>query len=113
MINLRIILVLKIFVTLISCSNSHDLKRIKMGDSYVEAHFIDSTSIDGMAKYYDSSGVLTAVINYRDGIKIGVAINYYPNGAVLDSVEYIAGKESGYWKGFDEKGNIVHCNFNY
>ena len=113
MIYLRIILILQISTALISCSDNRGIKRTKIGSTYVEAHFIDSTSIDGIARYYDSSGVLNGVTNFRDGIKEGISINYYPNGKVSDSVEYRSGKEFGYWKEYDEKGNITCGNYYY
>jgi hypothetical protein len=69
--------------------------------------------IDGKASYYDSSGALYNVTTYDKGIKNGISINYYPDKAVSDSVEFKCGKEYEYWKYYDSKGNIVYANFYY
>jgi len=96
-----------------ACSNDHDVKKVKVGSSYVEAHFVDSMTIDGLAKYYDSAGGLSNVVTYRMGKREGVSINYYPNKMIRDSVQYISDKESGYWMHYDEKGNLIYGNFFY
>ena len=114
MINLRIILAILV-VTLIdyNCANKGSEKRVKIGNSYVDAKFIDDTIIDGTAHYYDSLGTLYNVSNYRKGIKDGMSVNYYSNQVISDSVEYKNGKESGYWRHFDIKGGDTYGNFYY
>jgi hypothetical protein len=114
MTNLRIIFLLPILTVIsIKCSNDKGVKRVKIDNSYVEANFIDEKTIDGKASYYDSSGTLYNVTTYRKGIKDGISVNYYSNKTVSDSVEYKCGKESGYWRHYDLRGNSSYGNFYY
>jgi hypothetical protein len=113
MTHLRIAFLLSILTIHIGCSSNHGMKRIKVDNTYVEAKFIDGTTIDGKAIYYDSLGEMYNITTYKNGTKEGTSINYYPNKKVSDSVEYKSGKESGYWKYYDQQGNNVYGNFYY
>jgi len=72
----------------------------------IKAHFIDSEKIDGLAKYFDIDGNLIAIINYKNGIKTGPAVNFFLNGFKKDSMTYDSGQEQGFIFHYDSSGRL-------
>ena len=99
-------------IIFLSC-NEKRIKIERIKNFTVQASFLDHNVIDGKARYFDSLGRLVNISTFSKGIRNGVNINYYPNGIVSDSVEYIFDKENGYWTYFDTSGIIGYSDYYY
>ena len=97
-----------------SCNNKDGVfdRRIVDGN-IVESKFISDTLIDGVAKYLDSQEMVIARITYSRGVKNGVAINYFGNGNIKDSMYFNDGLPNGPSFLFDSSGNIKISKYNY
>lgn len=112
--NFCLTLLLLIFVlNLIRCKDNEQLERRPVGKFIIEARFIDSSTIDGTAKYYDERNTLISIINYKNGIKDGFATNYYPNHILKDSTIFTSGLKNGFSYYYDSLGNLVSKQFNF
>lgn len=92
--------------------NGESIRIFHEGSYTIKSRFVNGRS-NGKTEYYDSSGQLTGIINYRDDEKWGISKHFYPNGAVSDSVEYVCDKEQGYWRHYDQSGTPTHFSFFY
>jgi MORN repeat variant len=61
---------------------------------------------NGLVKSYHSDGKLYSVVSYKDGVKDGVSLAYYPNGQVSLELPYANGKRVGQSKRFYESGKL-------
>jgi hypothetical protein len=96
-----------------ACQNRNGLKRIDKGKYIVEAIFSKDSIMNGNSSYYSKEGKLLNTTMYKDGMKNGISINYFPNGLVSDSVEFKCGKEVGYWRYFDVAGKKQYADYYY
>jgi hypothetical protein len=99
---------------LISCKSNErgtKIKRVNVNKRTVEAYYIDDTVMHGVAKYFALTGYLESKITYKNGIKDGPAINYYPNGGLWDSSYYVNGLKCGSHFVFDSLGRLVYQDF--
>jgi len=108
---------IKVSLLLLSLSgcnekNSESVKVFHEGSYTIRAKFVNGKS-NGETQYYDNSGKLTGIINYRDDEKWGICRHYFPNGSISDSVEYVCDKEQGYWRHYDQNGNPTHFAYYY
>src|SRR4051794_11951347 len=83
---------------LVCCSGKSKFNRVQTNKFILEGYFSDTSKLEGLVKYFDLSGNLLSQINYKDGLKKGVSINYYSDGKVSDSVNFWYNKETGYWR---------------
>jgi len=103
-----------LLLSLNSCTtpNGESIKIFHEGSYTIKARLINGKS-NGKTEYYDNSGNLTGILNYRDDEKWGVCKHYYSNGVVSDSVEYVCDKEQGYWRHYDRAGSPTHFGYFY
>lgn len=73
---------------------------------YCEGFSKDGKS-NGHFRYYDRDGLLRAEIDFVDGARSGMAIEYYPSGAVRMVAEYEAGRAIAEASYFDPQGNPI------
>lgn len=99
----------------LSCTDKHEMKKIKIGNYFVKANFIDNNNkiVDGKAYFYDSLGNLYNVSMYDKGMRAGISINYYPNRVVSDSIQFICDKEHGYRRFYDTNGFSEYTSYYY
>jgi hypothetical protein len=97
------------FVIVLSCVNNQRSKPDKrsIGKDIIEATFIDDSIADGIAKYYNNSGKVITIVNIKNGVKEGAAINYFQNGVVKDSMFFSHGKLHGIAYGYDSLGSLL------
>ena len=57
-------------------------------------------------KYYDQSSQLAYEENYKDNLPDGRFVWWFSNGQPESQRFYVAGKPSGIWKQYDDKGNL-------
>jgi hypothetical protein len=114
-INIFFLIGFVILFTGCSCNstNKKKLTRKKIGNYFVEAHFIDSNKIDGLAKYYDENGSLLSVANYENDLKAGPAINFYSNGMKKDSMFFTGGLRNGEAFIYDSLGHLERMTTYY
>lgn len=97
-----------------SCKNSEPKVERRIFTKYsIEAKFIDSTIIDGTAKYYDSNNNLTQIINYVRGKKEGYSTIYYPNQNLEDSMFFSNNLKNGFLYKFDSSGILMRKIYYY
>lgn len=108
-------LILVIFCSLYLCFSCKSKKRSKkdLGNMWVYANFLHDSIIDGEAKYYDKSGNLLAINNFKKGIREGAALQFFPNGKLSDSLTLINGVEHGYDYSYQYNGDIKWKQFYY
>jgi hypothetical protein len=82
------------------------------GSYTIKARYIDGRR-NGKTEFYDNSGHLTGVVNYKDDAKWGMCIHYYSNGVVSDSILYECDKPKGYWRHYDQAGEPTHFSYYY
>jgi len=99
------------FLILCSCNDDGDLVRKKIGNAFVEAHFINDSIVNGEAKVYNSEGHIVSIQNYDCGIKNGVSINFHSNGKVYDSISFFDGLQNGYHFVYDSSGMLGYLDF--
>ncbi|GMU81455.1 MAG: hypothetical protein AMXMBFR47_13260 [Planctomycetota bacterium] len=73
---------------------------------YCEGFSKDGKS-HGHFRYYDRDGLVRAEIDFVDGARSGMAVEYYPSGAVRMVAEYDAGRQIGEASYFDPSGNPI------
>lgn len=66
----------------------------------------DKGLVQGKASYYNTSGVLSNEIDYKDDEEEGVSVNYYKNGKVNSKRHYKAGKTDGYYEAYFSGGQL-------
>lgn len=103
-----------LLLSLNSCNTNkgESIRVLHEGSYTIKARFINGRS-NGKTEYYDDSGKLTGIINYRDDEKWGMSIHYYTNGVVSDSVMYVCDKSQGYWRHYDQVGRPTHFSYFY
>ena len=96
------------------CTSDHQesIRVTHQGTFTIKARLVDGRS-NGKTEFYDQSGKLTGIINYKDDQKWGICIHYYANGVVSDSVNYVCDKEQGYWRHYDVAGTPTHFSYYY
>ncbi|MBL7741329.1 MAG: hypothetical protein JNK14_19045 [Chitinophagaceae bacterium] len=101
-------------VSLLSCE-SQKIKREKkpFDNKIIESSFINDSTFDGPTNYYSTDGLLESTINFTKGIKNGPALNFYPNGKILDSSFYENGVKTGNHYIFDSSGQLYYKNYYY
>jgi len=62
---------------------------------------------DGIFSWWHENEVLSAIVQYKDGVLHGKAIHNYPNGQRKQYVEYINGKMNGVVQLLDANGNLT------
>ena len=107
--NKWIIKVLILF-SIFSCNNE---KTKKIGPYLVRAKFINDSTIEGVAKYFNDKKQLVSEVTYKAGIKNGPAINYYPNGKIKDSFNYKDGLLNEWQYAYDNNGFLLMKKYNY
>ena len=99
---------------LTGCINK-DKEKIEIiheGPYTVKARYIDGKR-EGKTEIYDSTGKLGGIVNYKNDLKSGITVHYFPNGVVSDSVEYVYDKPQGYWRHYNDDGSPRHINYYY
>lgn len=101
------VLVLIIFIGIVcSPKSERRITRKRLGRQFIVASFIGDTVIDGTAKYYNVNNKLESIVEYKNGIKHGPALNFYQSGIVRDSVYYRDGLRHGKAFTYDSSGNL-------
>ena len=65
---------------------------------------------NGVNKNY-IDGKLASEVTYKDGVKNGKAINYYPDGTINMEFNYKNGKKHGVYKWYHEDGTLYRESF--
>jgi len=107
------LLVLCINWIVLSCTQKPKLETRKIDNYSITAAFTSGGQIDGVARYFDSLGILKSIITYNRGMRSGKAINYYINGKMKDSLSYAGNRENGYWFHHDSAGKLNFVDFYY
>jgi len=96
------------------CTNStrESIETLHEGSFIVKAKFVDGRR-NGRSEMYDSAGHLSGVLNYRNDSLSGICIHYFLNGVVSDSVMFINDKPQGYWKHYDQNGDLRYITYYY
>ena len=63
--------------------------------------------LNGKCLQYFEDGTLSAVVNYKDGLKDGLWRIWHPNGELAYKLHYKNGERTGTWKGYDQKGDLL------
>ncbi|MFA8433133.1 MAG: toxin-antitoxin system YwqK family antitoxin [Marinifilaceae bacterium] len=63
-------------------------------------------SKNGRVKYYYENGGLKSVVNYENGVKVGVSHTYYPSGEKQYEIPYKNGMKDGIVKWFYKEGSL-------
>jgi hypothetical protein len=95
-----------------SANSKESIKTLHEGSYTVKAKFVNGKR-NGETEFYDNSGKLTGIINYRDDEKWGICKHYFPNGRISDSVMYVCDKPQGYWRHYDQTGQPTHFSYFY
>jgi len=76
------------------------------GNVQSEIHYINDTTIHGIAKYYYKNGKVKDEINYTNGLKNGIHKTYTREGLLESSIEFKNGIQDGntYW--YHENGKL-------
>ena len=96
-----------------ACNNKPEIQQRTVGEYLVEANFKNDSTINGIAKFFDGSGRIVSKVNYIDGIKFGLAVNYYLNGKISDSMYFFNGLNSGYKYRYDTTGSLQSISYDY
>jgi len=97
-----------LFILLISSCDSNKIKRVKVGDTFVEGEIISDTIYNGLIKFYDTTTKqIVQSANYKLGILDGESIVYHSNGNIKLKVNYQNGKILGNVTTFDSSGEII------
>jgi len=86
--------------------------RKQIGNYYIEAPYINDT-IEGMARYYDTNNRLISIVEYKNDLKYGPAINFYESGMKRDSSFYRDGLRNGKSFVYDSLGNKIEMSSYY
>ncbi|MDG1331021.1 MAG: hypothetical protein P8P74_01740 [Crocinitomicaceae bacterium] len=62
---------------------------------------------DGIWYFYDENGAQISMTEYRHGIRNGVSLKKFPNGAVHYTGEYKDDIQVGIWKTYDISGKLL------
>lgn len=101
---------LVIFILLSSCqSKVTKVSKVINGQLIVAEYKMGK--LHGTVMYYDLNGNLRSTCHYVDGIKEGLAINYYYSGKVKDSVTYRDNEKMGEYSLYDERGNLTYKSY--
>jgi antitoxin component YwqK of YwqJK toxin-antitoxin module len=82
-----LIILISAFFLFLGC-NENPVKKKKIGNSIIEAKFINDTLIDGNAKYYNDNGILEAEYTFVNGIRKGHDTIFYDNGKIKEERNY-------------------------
>lgn len=76
---------------------------------HVKMHgfFDENGERHGVWEYFTQDGIKLSLTMYLHGVKDGISVVFYPNGAQRYSGEYKNDKKVGEWKFYDNKGNLV------
>lgn len=97
---------------IIGCSNERRKFEKREVDNYiVEGIFINDSVYEGLTKFFSLKGELKSKINFMNGKKNGIAVNYFDNGNIHDSCFYENGLKNGDHFVFDSSGNLVYQDF--
>ncbi len=61
----------------------------------------------GVWYFNDETGANISMTDYKHGLKNGLSIVKYPNGAIQYTGEYLDDKQVGEWKTYDPSGKVV------
>ena len=95
---------------LCSCNDRHYIKK-KVDDYWIEANYINDSTIDGVAKTFNSEERLISLNTYNQGVKNGISINFHSNGKVYDSINFFNGLENGSHYVYDSSGTLGYMDF--
>jgi hypothetical protein len=74
----------------------------------------NDSSYNGLIKFYEKgSNILLSEQYYLNNVQNGTTKDYYPNGILKDSLNYIGGEENGDAFFYDSKGNLQTKNYYY
>lgn len=112
----KVQLILGLVLILTGCNHSNEnqtnySKKVIKGNGFVEAFFINDSIIEGEASYYDEMGQLERKTMFKKGKKEGVALEYYSNGQVRDSVNYCYDLKNGPHYVFDSLKKFVYQDY--
>ena len=96
-----------------SCGDKQKSERKKVGDYWVEANFNEYDNIEGVARYYNSTGQLVTISNLKNGSREGATINYFLNGKVKDSILFTDDKQNGFLFHYDSSGRLTYMDYAY
>lgn len=100
-------------IFLVECGERDTRSRFKYGDLYVLADTNDFGKVKGSAMFYNAQNQLVKLESFTDGIKNGPSINYSETGKVTDSVNYVYGRQAGYWYFYDSSGKLTSREYYY
>ncbi|RPH31200.1 MAG: toxin-antitoxin system YwqK family antitoxin [Bacteroidales bacterium] len=61
----------------------------------------------GVAKLYDSSGLIESIMSYKDNVFHGKCETWFPNGIKATELYYEDGKPKGTWRYWNENGELI------
>ena len=100
----KFVFILFLLSFLINCSDYFTKDDIIFHDDTL--YFKDSTLFNGeLRTYYQVTGELLMVEEYKDGLRDGKLIQYYKNGYKKEQIEYKNGKKFGYHISYFSNGN--------
>ena len=101
-------------LTLTGCINKNKEKMeiLHEGLFTVKARSVDGKR-EGKTEIYNSAGKLGGIVNYKNDLKSGMTVHYFPNGVVSDSIEYVCEKPQGFWRHYNDDGSPLHTNYYY
>lgn len=91
---------------ILSCNKRKEKRRVFSG-YYVISDFVNDTIFNGDTKFFDLDDNLLSKVQYNNGIKEGIEINYYKNGRVRSSYVFNKGIRKGKFLVNDSVGNIL------
>ena len=112
MINKKIIIGILIssICSFFSCKTDLSTK-IAYGQYFIEGNIKiigQDTILNGHITFYDSTGNLVFITNYKDGIMNGLSKEFYKNKKIKQEVNYFYGIQHGITKDYDSTGEIIY-----
>ena len=83
------------------------IEKYSNGNIKTEGWFNQDTKRDNVWYSYYETGIKWSEQSFKNGLKEGHSIVYYPNGKIHYSGQYANDKKTGHWIFYNEQGEIT------